>query len=108
MVLYNVVWLYSNDLAKGKGRCTDLVTGFTVLCRNSHDALNCLDYHFHHHYKSSNVFDIEDGEVKLSRCKIDSRNFNANYLMMDGIKEPIELSDLKSSLLRLSRFFYGH
>lgn len=93
--------MLSNDLAKCKGRKPSLVTGFTVLCRNSHDALACLDYHFKHYYDSSDIFDIEDGEVKLSRCKVDSRNFNANYLLMDGIKEPVELSDVKSSIIRL-------
>ena len=46
----------------------------------------------------SAIFDIEDGEVKFIRCKIDSRNFNANYLLLDKMPEPLELSSIDQSL----------
>lgn len=31
--------------------------------------------------------------------------FTANYLMMDGIREPISLSDLKSNINRINSIF---
>lgn len=105
MVIYCVTWIHSNDLTKGKGRCLEPVTGFTVICRNSSDALACLEYHFRNKYKGSDIFDIEDGKVELQRCKVDSRNFHANYMMMDGIREPLELNNLKDNLLRVHKIF---
>lgn len=105
MKLYSVIWMYDKDLSKGKGRCVECVTGFTVLCNNAQEALSCLPYHWHTYYKSRDVFDIEDGEVKLTRCKIDSRNFNANYIFLDKMREPLELSSIDKSLFNYSRFF---
>ena len=110
MLLYSVIWSHNNDLATCKGKRQNFTTCFTVLCRSSQDALKCLEYHFRNHFINSDSFSLDDGDITLSRSKIDSRNFNATYMMMDDIQEPIELSDLKSSLLRLSKYytFYGN
>ena len=102
------MWNVSPELSKGKGRVSskDYIIGFNVLCRNSHDAIKCLNYHFRFVYKNPNGLTIEDGIITLSRIKVDSRNFTANYLLMDGIKEPLSLSDLKNdNLLRLNKIF---
>lgn len=103
MKLYSVVWMHNGDLSKGKGRCSELVTGYTVLCNNPHEALNCLPYHWRNHYKDNANFDIEDGEVKITRCKIDSRSFNCNYLLLDKMPEPLELSSIDQSLFNYSK-----
>lgn len=103
MKLYSVLWIHDKDLSKGKGRCHDLVTSFTVICNNPTEALRCLNYHWFHHYKSNDVFEIDDGEVQITRCKIDSRNFHANYLIMDKMPEPLELAHIDQSLMKYCR-----
>lgn len=105
MKLYSVMWIHNGDLSKGKGRCKELVTGYTVLCNSQEEALKCMPYHWRHHYKESDSFDIEDGEVKIIRCKIDSRGFYCNYLLMDKMPEPIELNHIDESLYRYSKRF---
>lgn len=107
MVLYLVNWTAESELTQGKGKVKNRegVIGFTVLCRNCHDAVSCLYWYFDHEYKNSNNLSVDDGVVRLTRCKIDSRGFTANYMMMDGIREPIELADLKSNILRIHKIF---
>ena len=107
MVKYYVRWSICDDLAKGRGKRSskEILLGFTVLCRTSKDALKCLDYHFRKFYPANSSFGIDDGEISLKRCTIDSRNFTADYLLMDGIREPLELSDLKSNGLRALKIF---
>lgn len=106
MLVYFVRWFVQSELSKGKGRAkfNDSEVSFTVLCRNNKDALTCLDYVFKQEMKGS-VFTIEDGEVRIIRTKLDSRCFTAQWLQMDGIAEPLSLSDLKSNQIRLSRIF---
>lgn len=107
MVLYSVVWSSEVELTKGKGRVKnkDSFLAITVLCRNAGDAIRALHYHFYHVFCPDNNISLDDGEIKLKRMKIDSRGFNALYLQMDGIREPIYLSDLKSNILRLNKIF---
>lgn len=107
MLIYTVTWIYRNELAKGKGRVRNAehILGFSVICRNAKDAICCLEFHFNNSFSNVNNLTIDDGEVILKRSKIDSRNFNANYLMMDGIGEPIVLDNLKSNCLRVSKIF---
>ena len=107
MLIYLVKWFASSELTKGKGRVknNDKTVCFTVICRNSSDAMRCLDYHFKHVYSNPNNLTVDDGTVTLMRCTIDSRGFNANYMLMDGLREPLILSDLKSNILRLDKIF---
>ena len=105
MVIYIVSWFLNKDLAKGKSKSRDKVLGFSVICRNSKDALSCLDYHFRQSIDYSSGITIDDGEIVLKRSIVDSRNFNANYLLMDGMREPIILSDLKSNYCRWNQIF---
>lgn len=102
MVLYSVLWTCDPELSKGKGRIKsdNHLFAFTVLCRNSRDAHACLDWYFRFKYDNRNSLTLDDGVITLRRCTIDSRSFVANYLMMDGIKEPLSLSDLKDSLIK--------
>lgn len=104
MLVYTVTWCHSPSLSKGKGRVrnNDSYFGFTVLCRNSRDAMSCLDWYFHNVYANPNGLDVSDGEVRLVRTSIDSRGFNVNYLLMDGIRMPVNMSDLKKSLSSLT------
>lgn len=107
MLVYTVLWSHSSVLAKGKGRSKDSesLCAFSVICRNRKDAVACLDYHFNNVFKHRDNISIDDGEIILRRAIVDSRGFNANYLMMDGIREPILLSDLKSNFSRVSSIF---
>lgn len=108
MLVYKVTWLHDSNLSRGKGRAknSDSYFVFTVLCRNSKDAMSCLDYHFNHMFPhSDNVF-LDDGVVTLTRSILDSRCFHVHYLMMDGIRQPLHLDDLKNSnILRLHQIF---
>lgn len=104
MLVYNVIWFHDKDLTTGKGKCKECVVTINVLCRHAGDALRCFNWYFDKkHVKSE--FTINDGEIKLKRVKIDSRGFNADYMMMDGIKEPLALDDLKSNITRVRNIF---
>lgn len=106
MLLYLVTWELDKSLAKGKGKISNPLIAFKVLCRNSSDALHCLSWHFQREYDNPKSLTLDDGLISLSRCTIDSRGFTANYLMMDGIREPIYLSDLKSNAIRFKQIFF--
>lgn len=105
MVVYSVRWTLDHELSKGKGRKNykEASYYFSVLCRSSKDAVACLEYLFVHDFcdKYSSNLTIEDGSVSLTRVKVDSRNFNPTYLYCDGIRQPISLSNVKSSLDKL-------
>ena len=108
MVLYFVKWTNESKLSKGKGRATkDYMFGFTVLCRNSSDAMRCLDFYFHREFSRVNThdFSLDDGVIQLQRMTIDSRNFTAQYLLLDGMHEPFYLSDPASNVLRANSIF---
>lgn len=107
MLVYLVEWWHDSTLAKGKGRASDkdIHTCFTVLCRTQRDALACLQYHFYKSFSGSTKFDIDDGCVQIQRFTIDSRGFNVHYLLMDGMKEPLTMSDLKDNCNRLHKIF---
>lgn len=109
MVLYSVYWCPDTELKRGKGRIKksdDYHIRFSVLCRTSSDALRCLAWHFRHHYVNSIDLTLDDGVIQLKRQIVDSRSFSAKYLMMDGIKEPIILSDvLNDNILRVNHIF---
>lgn len=100
MVIYTVMWFHNYKLSAGKGKVNDKERLFTitVLCRNSHDALKAAAWCFENEFKSPHGLSFDDGEVKLSRSIVDSRNFHAQYIYMDGIKYPLSLSDFKDSL----------
>ena len=104
MLVYLVSWSHDSSLSKGKGRVPkdSSVFGFTVLCRNSSDAMQCLDWYFLHVFKNPLNLDLTDGVVKLTRSSVDSRNFTINYMMMDGIRRPVCLNNLKESLTQLT------
>lgn len=106
MLVYLVSWVYSHDLAKGKGKITknEISVMFSVLCRNSKDALKCLEWVFAHDFKNQHNLTLDDGEITLKRSIVDSRNIMASYLLMDGMTIPLELYDLKGSLTRYSRY----
>lgn len=107
MLLYNVSWSLDDNLAKGrkKGEKIEFSLAFSVLCRNSHDALKCLDYHFRKRYGFHSKITLDDGSVTLKRSTIDSRGFVATYLLMDDMREPFELSNMKSNCLRINDIF---
>ena len=107
MVIYSVQWFYDSKLGKGKGKIPNKETYicFSVICRSSKDAVRCLDWHFNNEFFNEHKLSVDDGEIRLSRLTVDSRNFNARYLLMDTMREPICLSDLSSNYLRSSKIF---
>lgn len=107
MLLYHVSWIIDRDLAKGKGRPTskEIHISFSVLCRNVADAVCCLQYEFSTNFPTTHGIALSDGEIKIKRSKIDSRGFDAKYLFMDGIRQPIFLHNLKSNVLRVNSIF---
>lgn len=109
MVVYSVTWILNKNHCKGSGRVkkNELIFGFTALCRTKFDALACLDYHFHRKFVHRDSVCLDDGDILLKRSVIDSRHFDVNYLMMDGISEPLELSNLKSNVTRLNQIFHA-
>lgn len=98
MLVYTVRWLASPELTKGQGMTTrkDYMLLFTVLCRNISDASVCLEYLFKHKYQGK--FSLCDGECTFARSKIDSRSFDVQYLLMDGMTKPLYLHNCKDSI----------
>lgn len=98
MLIYSVTWKADDELIKGKGRIksSEYLFSFTVLCRNSKDATSCLEYLFELNYNGK--FSLCDGVVTLKRCKLDSRNFTFQYLLMDGMKKPLFMRDVSQAL----------
>lgn len=45
------------------------------------------------------------GLGRITKDEVDSRNFSAHYLMLDGMREPVYLPDAGSNVLRASRIF---
>ena len=101
MVIYNVLWFHKPDLSAGKGKVNKSENMYTVtiLCRNSSDAITAAMWCFEHDFKSPHGLTFDDGQVTLTRKIVDSRNFHAHYIYMDGIPYPLSLSDLKGSLM---------
>lgn len=102
-MIYYVHWTRDTELSqgvtKGRPKTSDYNFSFTVLCRSSSDAVACLSILFRDHFKDQ--FNVGDGVITLKRCVVDSRNFTAQYMFMDGISTPISLSDVKDSLSRM-------
>lgn len=100
MLVYRISWTLNPNLTKGKGRPVNVRTHFlfTVLCRNSRDAASCLEWYFANIYEGSSKYTLDDGVIEFTRASLDSRSFDVNYLQMDGIPQPLALSDVKRSL----------
>lgn len=107
MVVYTVMWSADRELTKGKGRVKNDNSLFciSVLCRNSHDALTAFNYLFYQ--KHGENLSAADGQITLRRSVLDSRGFNAMYILMDGMREPLSLGDFKDSLTRYAMRFHG-
>lgn len=106
-MVYDVLWVRDSVLAKGKGRVKkdEIVINFTVICGSSNDAIKCLEFVFREQYRNNNGLSLSDGVITLKRSKVDSRGFYPNYMLMDGIREPIYLHNLKSNALRAQKIF---
>lgn len=109
MVIYSVEWSCTPEQTKGMGRIPkeESSFAFSVICRNSKDAYRCLDYHFNFVHRNilKRSITLDDGVIKMTRRKVDSRNFNALYLMLEGMREPVYLPDPASNVLRSHRIF---
>lgn len=106
MVVYFVRWDRGDTPIKshkGRHKIDSAYYSCTVLCRNSKDALSCFEYLFKTEFERNTGIEICDGDLIMKRLKLDSRNFTVQYLMMDGIKRPLCLADLKQSLYDVSR-----
>lgn len=105
MVVYYVRWERDKSLSKvstkGRPKTNDSFFAFTVMCRNSKDAISCLEYLFYRDFQLNTGITIEDGVVSLKRLVLDSRGFTCQWLFMDGIRLPISLSDLNKSVFQL-------
>lgn len=110
MVVYSVNWSRDNELAKGstKGRPKNdqYSFTFTVLCNKSSEASACLEHLFELHFGSNCGFTIEDGTVRMSRMKLDSRSFFFSYVFIDKMKRPLSIYDLSSGFLDVPRTYY--
>lgn len=110
MVIYFVSWEIDKSLSKGKGKTASKEESikFSVLCRNIADASRCLAWYFEHEFSPQNKHELtlEDGVIRMYRMTVDSRNFTCRYLMMDGIKEPLIMSDIfNCNVSRLNKIF---
>lgn len=105
MLVYHIRWTYDSDLGKGTGKkkFSDQFLDTLVLCRNSHQALSCLIWLFRQ--KHGETISMDDGRITCERFKVDSRNIIVNYLMLEGMNEPLNLVDIPSNRRRLSNIF---
>lgn len=100
----------------GRSRCNKdnaRFIDFSVLCRTKHDALRCIDFHLSEFFKRnpdfihySQCYDVNDWSVTLKRAKVDSRDINFRYILMDGMREPLKVGDIvRDNVLRLHNIF---
>lgn len=110
MVVYFVKWERDKVLAqgttKGRPKSEDYLHHFTVLCRGSQDAVDCLNHLFYSSWYLNAGMRIEDGVVTMKRVSLDSRHFEVQYLYMDGIKRPLSLVNLDRSLFDLTKYYH--
>lgn len=108
MVLYYVRWTVNPDLVKGKGRLKsdEVLIAFNVLCNNITDAHNCFLWHFNNEYPWHRLdISVGDGELTLTRCKIDSRKFIAKYLLVEDMRIPLNVVNPKQTFLKYANQF---
>ena len=108
MVLYSIHWERDPDfprkeLTTEQKECSYFM--ISCLCRSISDAVRCAEWYFGKKLGYRGSLRITDGSLKCRRSKIDSRNFDACYLMLDGMKEPFDCIDAKSNYLRLNKMF---
>lgn len=110
MMVYYCRWDKTEDTIPGqKGRLKTKGTFYDllVLCRGIIDASRCFKWYFYTKCEMNTGVSLEDGTLSFKIHKLDSRNFNAHYMQMDGISEPVCLTDLKASLIKIYRNQYG-
>ena len=102
--LYTLTWMHDSQLAQGKGRATNNEKFFVVtcLCENRSQALFCADYHYTNCFPHRDKFCFDDGEIKLSLSKNNSREIHAHYLMLSEFNQPFDLINVKSNYKRLN------
>lgn len=96
MQLYHVRWSYEVKL--GSGRLKDSLKHFdiVILVNNRSQALRAFEILFHREHLTDGV-NADDGELILKRMIVDSRNIFANYLMVDGMDEPLYLTNIRAN-----------
>lgn len=107
MLLYYARWTFNPLNGSGKGnkiRKNDSTIDAVVLCSSSYNAHETLVYLFNRKFLNTDI-DFQDGDIFIERKKIDSRGFIANWLMLDEFKEPFNLCNVNSNLLRFHSIF---
>lgn len=108
MILYSIHWerdpdFPRKDLTKDQKDSNHFI--ISCLCRSISDAVRCAEWYFGKRYGYSGQLRITDGILRCTRCKIDSRNFNVQYLLLDGMREPFDCVDAKSNFSRIHKMF---
>lgn len=104
MVIYSVQWFVDKNLTKGKGRLGDAeyYIIFSVLCRTIADAQRCFNWVFEFEFPwRKHQLSPDDGVLTMKREKVDSRHFEAKYLMFKDMKMPLNLHDINGSLFQM-------
>lgn len=108
MVLYYIRWERDEDFPLKKlskdNKHRHLVHA-NVLCQSVSDATRFLAWYFGKCFGFQDDITLADGFISYKRCKIDSRGFTPEYLMLPGMKEPFYLIDAKSNYLRFKDIF---
>lgn len=106
MQIYNVHWAYDSSLGKGTGKLSSDKKFFdiVVLVRSRADALRAFEILFNKVHSNDGICP-DDGFLTFNRCLVDSRNIFCNYLMLDGMKEPLYLTDIFSRENNLRNIF---
>lgn len=97
-----------NTISKvdGRRKSSDKMFMFSVLCESRSLALQAFEALFNERFTDMS---IDDGYFTIRVSKIDSRNFCVQYLMLDGMKFPLYLTDVKSNFRKLHIIFpNGH
>lgn len=109
MVVYHVKWerddVNSKGTTKGRPKNGSYLHSFTVLCRGAKDAITVLGFVFKDWFPNDSI-EISDGVVTMKRVSLDSRNFEAQYLYMDGIKKPLSLNNLERSIFDMTKYYH--
>lgn len=108
MVMYLIHWERDPDFPRKDLTTKQKEKSFfvvTCLCRHIHNAVRCAEWYFDKVMGLDGKLRFSDGQVKCTRCKIDSRHFDCTYLLLDGMKEPFDLIDPKSNFNQFRNIF---
>ena len=94
MQVYNCFWELDSSLAKdGRVKKDEKFFSFSILSDKRLRVVRAFEILFIRKFLGN--IDPDDGKLIITRSKVDSRNLCFNYMMLDGMDEPLFLPSIR-------------